>query len=198
MLCTVKKTLETVVSTGNNAVIQLKSNQKKLFNEVKILSDELKTETKYSQPIIKAHGRRESRKAEVVSVPEYLGNNLERWKYIKAIIKITRFREKYNAKKKILESVKEESFYISTINLKAKNFCNTIQDHWKIENLNHYIKDVAFKEDLSRIRINPANYVILRSFATNILRNNNIVNISEERFLNCCDFKRIFNYKDLS
>lgn len=198
MLCIAKKTIETIISTGNQAVIQVKSNQKKLFNEVKIFSEEFKIQTNYNQPISQAHGRRDSRRLEVFYIPEYLCNNLERWKYIKAIIKITRNRDKYNTKKKKWECSQEQSYYLSTFTIGAKDFCKIIQNHWKIENINHYVRDVAFKEDLSRIRKNPGNIARLRSFSMNILRNNNVSNIAGERYLNCCNFLKIFNYKELS
>lgn len=198
MLCIVKKTIETIINKGNQAVIQVKSNQKKLFQEIKILTEELERSSIYRQKINIAHGRKEQRKAEVFSVPEFLGRNLDRWTYIKTIIKVYRKRSLYNYKKKEWIESKEVAYYISTINNDAKSFCKIIQNHWKIENLNHNVRDVEFKEDLSRIRKNPKNFAVLRSFSMNIFRNNNISNISAERYLNCCNFLRIFNYKLLT
>lgn len=197
MLCIVKKTLETIVSTGNEAVIQVKNNQKKLSNEVKILTEELKIDSKYKQKLIEAHGRRESRKAEVFCVPSFLRYNLDRWKYIKSIIKITREKSIYDTKKKKWIDGKEESYYISTIESNSKVFCKIIQDHWKIENLNHNVQDVSFKEDLSRIRSNPGNFARIISFGLNILSHNNVSNIAGERYLNCCNFFKIFDYDGL-
>jgi len=196
MLCIVKKTIETVISTGNHAVIQVKKNQKKLFNEVNILFDEQKSQESYKQPLKHNHGRIEQRKVEIVSVPEYLRQKLERWFYIMVIVKVTRLRVCYSKKKRKYEKSIEESYFISTTNLSAKEFCKIIQGHWKIENQNHNVRDVSFKEDLSRIRVNPSNFIILRSFALNIFRNNNVLNISAERFLNCCMFENIFKYND--
>lgn len=110
---------------------------------------------------------------------------------------MTRLRNKLNTKKKEWELSKEISYYLSTFIVRAKEFLKIIKDHWRIENINHYVRDVSFKEDLSRIRVNPSAFAILRSFGINILRNNNVTNISGERFLNCCKFERIFSYKGL-
>lgn len=198
MRCIVKKTIETIIATGNQAVIQVKNNQKKLCQEIKIFTEELEKSSIYRQKTNVAHGRKEQRKAEVFLVPEILENNLDRWRYIKTIIKVSRKRSLYNYNKKKWIESKVVAYYISTIICEAKNFCKIIQDHWKIENLNHYVRDVEFKEDLSRIRKNPTNFAILRSFSINIFRNNNVSNIAKERYLNCCNFLRIFNYNNLT
>ncbi|MGC8537008.1 MAG: hypothetical protein ACP5QR_16030, partial [Rhizomicrobium sp.] len=44
-----------------------------------------------------------------------------------------------------------------------------IRAHWGIENSSHYVRDVTFAEDRSRIRTNPGVIARLRSFAFNIL-----------------------------
>ena len=49
MLCIVKKTIETIKETGNEVIVQVKSNQKKLLNETKIFAEESNLETKYIQ-----------------------------------------------------------------------------------------------------------------------------------------------------
>jgi predicted transposase YbfD/YdcC len=198
MLCIVKKTLEVIKQTGNNAIIQVKSNQPKLFKETEILTEELNLISKYNQPTKTAHGRKESRKVFVYDVPELMMNDLERWQHVNTIVKIIRQRSIFNTKTKTIKPTKEVSYYLSTTRLSAKIFCKLIQDHWRIENVNHYVRDVTLKEDLSRIRKNPGIAARIRSFALNILRLNNVSNIASEMFLNCCNFEKIFNYKELA
>ncbi len=48
--------------------------------------------------------------------------------------------------------------------------------HWSIENRLHYVRDVAFSEDASRIRHNPGLFALLRRFALNLRRFINGVN----------------------
>ena len=44
------------------------------------------------------------------------------------------------------------------------------------------MRDVTFAEDASRIRCNPGIFARLRSFAANILRFNNVSNVSNARY----------------
>ena len=49
-------------------------------------------------------------------------------------------------------------------------------------------------EDKSRIRVNPHSFAKLRSFALNILRKNNVENVSLELFDNCMNLDNVLNY----
>jgi DNA-binding response OmpR family regulator len=57
-----------------------------------------------------------------------------------------------------------------------------IRGHWRIENGSHYVRDVAFAEDASRIRKNPDIVARLRSFAYNLLRASGCDNIKNARW----------------
>jgi len=49
-------------------------------------------------------------------------------------------------------------------------------------NLSEAVRDGSFREDASRIRCNPGIFARLRSFATNILRFNDVENVSDTRY----------------
>jgi len=55
-----------------------------------------------------------------------------------------------------------------------------IRGHWRIENGSHYVRDVAFAEDASRIRKNADIVARLRSFAYNLLRADGCDNIKTQ------------------
>jgi predicted transposase YbfD/YdcC len=112
-------------------------------------------------------------------------------------VKVRRYRSKFNTKKKKWEESVEDSYYLATVKLSAKEFCKTIQGHWRIENVNHNVRDVSFNEDKSRIRNNVGVSAILTSFSLNILRINNVTNISGERFTNNGNFEEVLKYKGL-
>ncbi|WP_146534660.1 transposase [Rubripirellula reticaptiva] len=46
----------------------------------------------------------------------------------------------------------ETVFLISSLPPKLKRLSKFVRDHWKIENSEHYLLDVTFPEDASRIR----------------------------------------------
>ena len=77
----------------------------------------------------------------------------------------------------------EVRYYISDLTENAKTFSHIIRSHWKIENSLHYVKDVSFEEDHSRIRTNQAPFIatVLRSIAINLFNINKCNNIKQAR-----------------
>jgi len=144
----------------------------------------------------KARNRQEIRKVQTFTSLRYLPKKIKKeWgQYLKMIIKITRTRKTFNTKKKQWGKSCEISYHISTIKLTAKESAKAVRQHWGIENRNHYVRDVAMNEDKSRIRVNADRFVRLRSFALNILRANEVENISQELFRNGLNIERIFGY----
>ena len=118
----------------------------------------------------------------------------DKWALVKVVVKVQQYRQVFDTKTKTWKNSDETSFYISTIVLSAQRFCQAIRDHWGIENRNHYVRDVTLGEDKSRIRTNPHIFAKLRSFALNILRKNNVRNVSLELFQNCMNLDNVLNY----
>lgn len=85
--------------------------------------------------------------------------------------------------------------YVSNHKLTAEQGSGLIRKHWFIENKDHHVRDVTFKEDESRIRVNPENMSALRSFALNILRKNEIENIKGEIYENSLDYYSLYSYQ---
>ncbi len=64
------------------------------------------------------------------------------------------------------------SYYISSLRDDAATVLRAIRRHWAIENECHWVLDVVFDEDRSRIRLgdSPENFSILRQLALSILK----------------------------
>ncbi len=191
-----KKTLKSVKKSGNEAIIQVKGNQKKLLEGCEQVVDKSKKSNDQYTSKDKGRNRIETRKVETFTSLKYLPKQTkEGWgKYLKMIIKVTRKRKEFNTKEKRWDKSCEVSYYISTINLTAKESAKAVRQHWSIENRNHYVRDVAMKEDKSRIRVGADMFVRLRSFSLNILRANKVENINQELFKNGLNISRIFGY----
>ena len=116
----------------------------------------------------------------------------------KEMVVVERFRSELCTKKNRWIDSHEISFHISTTTLSAKTNAKGIRLHWGTENKNHHVKDVTLLEDASRIRKVPESMGRLRSFTLNILRTNDVKNISQTLYENALDMDVIFNYYGVS
>jgi predicted transposase YbfD/YdcC len=66
----------------------------------------------------------------------------------------------------------ETRYYISSAVLTAKQAGEAIRGHWRIENQLHWVLDVVFKEDQSRLRKTHGakNMTVVRHFSINLVR----------------------------
>ena len=69
------------------------------------------------------------------------------------------------------ESV-ESRYYISSLPANAELLNTAVRAHWSVENSVHWVLDMVFREDESRMRKghSPENFVILRRLAMNLVR----------------------------
>jgi predicted transposase YbfD/YdcC len=66
----------------------------------------------------------------------------------------------------------EQRYYLSSASADASTFLKATRRHWSIENSLHWVLDVAFREDDSRIRKGHGaeNFAIVRHIALNLLK----------------------------
>jgi predicted transposase YbfD/YdcC len=120
----------------------------------------------------KGHGRLETRTCTTISDLECLAMLSDRddWAALHTVIHV-------HAKRQIGTDIAEEDrYYLSdlpgdTPNL-ASQALEAVRTHWGIENQLHWVLDVAFREDTSRIRAGNSgeNFAVLRHIALNLLR----------------------------
>jgi len=190
-----KKTLQVAKESGNDVIVQVKANQKTLRDDCVKTAGTSRPSDSYKEPADKTRNRIESRNAEVYE--DMLLTDNEKWKNIRAMVKIEREREIFDTKTKQWKKTDEISYYVSTTILSAEEFCKGIRGHWEIENSDHHVRDVSMNEDGSRIRDNPHIFSKLRSFALNIMRANKVRNVARELFRNCMNIANIFNYRGI-
>ncbi len=66
----------------------------------------------------------------------------------------------------------ETHLYISSLEADAEEFAQAVRSHWEVENRLHWVLDIAFREDESRIRNGNGaeNMSTIRKIALNLLR----------------------------
>src|SRR4029453_14974696 len=69
------------------------------------------------------------------------------------------------------KTARERRYYLCSAKLDAATFAQAVRGHWGIENRLHWVLDVVFKHDLSRLRPGhgPENMALVRHMATNLL-----------------------------
>jgi predicted transposase YbfD/YdcC len=179
---TVKKTFEAARDTGNILLIQIKANQPTLLDPATAIctTTALIDSAKTDDP--RRHGRQEHRTVETFDAtgrldPEWDG-------LISAIVRVSRLTWHKDTKSGFWKETEEVAFYAAQAPISAAKAGAAIRGHWGIENRNHYVRDVSFFEDNSRIRIAPGVFARMRSFALNILRANAATNIGRELYVN--------------
>jgi predicted transposase YbfD/YdcC len=97
---------------------------------------------------------------------------LHEWEGLKSVIKVERKREYKNGKNEGKEGEIEVAYYLCSRVLSGEQAAEYVRGHWSIENRLHYVLDVSYQEDRSRIRKANAteNMNILRKITTNIIR----------------------------
>ena len=88
------------------------------------------------------------------------------WTELQTIVMVKRER---HLESKVEVEVK---YYISSLTSGAQHILSTIRAHWGIENQVHWVLDIAFREDDSRLRKGNGaqNFAVLRHIALNLLK----------------------------
>ncbi len=155
-------------------VLALKGNQGTLYQDVVDLFADARSpagaDLVYDahRTIDKGHGRLERRQYWTITDPDCLTylNAKEMWPGLQSIGMV-------EAERQVGDQVSRESrYYIMSLAGDAQTFGDAVRSHWGIENGLHWVLDLAFQEDRSRMRKDHSqqNFVVLRHMALNLLK----------------------------
>jgi len=162
------KVVDKIVACGADYVIGLKGNQSRLNDDVRVMFEEKPATMTFavSETIDKGHGRIETRKCTVTEDIAWLKARHPQWRELRSVIEVEGTRD---IKGRI--SV-EKRYYISSLAAHPETALNAVRQHWGIENKVHWVLDVCFGDDQSRIRKGnaPTNIAMIKKTVLNLLR----------------------------
>ena len=166
-----KSITQTILDQQADCVIALKGNQKRTLQAVETWFEEHAfavpaTLKHVLDAFDESHGRLTRRRVFVQSVPPEL-QVLAEWPGVQSILAVEAIRmiKPHGA------VMAEKRYFLSSVPIADERQITAIRQHWSIENRLHWVLDVTFHEDASRIREQPVrhNLAPLRKLAINLL-----------------------------
>jgi predicted transposase YbfD/YdcC len=158
-----------IIEGGADYVLALKANQEALHQAViDYIDEQLEGDLEGAQEHVtneKGHGREETRTYLQLPAPEGLpGFGL--WKALRTIAVVTSLCVRDG------KETAEVRYYISSLSLDVKRLARAVRGHWGIENGCHWVLDVTYREDESRIREEALreNFAWLNRFTLSLLK----------------------------
>lgn len=183
---TQKDIAEQITEQGGDYVLALKSNHPRLYGDVRTFFEDAVErdfrgiEHDTDRQTSGGHGRVEVRRCWATDDIGWLAN-ADQWPGLGslAMVEAERSESRWDeeASRRVWTTTTQRRYYISSLaanaeeNL-AKHIAEAVRSHWGIENRMHWVLDVSFGEDDSRIRKEdgPENVSVLRRIAMNLVR----------------------------
>ena len=156
-----------IVSGEGDYLFALKGNQGDLYENVKLIFESPVDDIKISSSKIieKSHGKVIARKYSVINDISWLDGR-DQWESLSSIAMaqttITH-RDKVSVNNR---------YFISSLKTNAKKLGEFIRGHWAVENCLHWVLDMTFSEDASRIRKDNSseNLSMIKKITINLIK----------------------------
>jgi predicted transposase YbfD/YdcC len=161
-----------ITAAGADYLLAVKANQPTLRGEIEtFFQDAPPASLDRFTDLDKAHGRIEERAVTVAREVDWLGGDRHfpgelRLPGIATIVKVSSRTELKDRGRF------DTRYYIASAALTAHAAAHAVRCHWGIENRLHWVLDVIFKDDQSRLRTGHGakNMAVVRHFAINLVR----------------------------
>jgi predicted transposase YbfD/YdcC len=168
-----REVARTITDAGGAYVLALKGNQPELYQAVtELFADPapggIAAETvTHDCTVDGGHGRVERRECWAATDPALIAylDPAGRWPGLQSVVMV-------QSRRIIGEMTQSETrYYLSSLPADAQRLNALVRTHWRIENQLHWVLDVVFAEDQSRIRSGYAdqNFAALRRFVVSLL-----------------------------
>jgi predicted transposase YbfD/YdcC len=167
-----KEIAKQIVNDGGDYVLAVKDNQPTLAEAIReffLQHHEYEDFRDYGirqhKTVERSRGRLEERYYSIAPVPESMKRFRREFKGLKSVGQVISHTTRGN------KQTSEVRYYISSREPKVKEFAKSARGHWSIESM-HWILDVVFAEDSSRIRNGDGteNFGFLRKFVISLLK----------------------------
>lgn len=163
--------VEAIIQQPADYVIAVKDNQETLAYDVQVAFESPSAPTfqpHYAKMVNKGHGRLEIRECWATDAGDVLAfiNDYKVWAGLRSLVKIT-------CERRLLDKTERQArYFITSLPPDPLRLLQIVRSHWHIENGFHWVLDIAFREDESRVRKDhaPRNLALLRRLALNLLK----------------------------
>lgn len=165
---------QAVLNREADYLLALKANQSHLFEEAELYFGDVRALDNrgldYHETVDADHGRIETRRHIVSRNVAWLRSDRAapgepRFPGLQSIAMVEAEVESAG------RTSRTRRYYLSSAPLDAKTFARAVRAHWGVENRLHWVLDVVFHDDLSRLRTGhgPQNMAIVKHMALNLL-----------------------------